>query len=377
MNLASKNRWILAGLVVASVLYSLLFLNRWLVTNVPIEVFARLWQYYVGYQDVGFARRLLLGTVLSGTRLTNLFENEFIFGHFFHSLTIIVLAGVCLIYILKKKAFNNPWKYLIIFFSPAFIQQMGSTTGNTDAVLILFFAVSALFVRSIWMTVVLSIPALLIHELYILLVPSLFVIHSVRQDKNFISLQYILPLGFIGLTFLMITSLGKIQVDKETYEQIVASKIPLAAYRHSLWSGYFELSTTIQQNFREGITFIKNYFPHYRFALLPTTYMLFIAASAAFQKGIKLPKQQILLFLTFILPISATFFAIDYYRWVGFSANIAIVFSLYLMGTGQFHLKKWQWAVLIISCLMAPFGGNEFLLPFPLHQPLLHKFGLF
>lgn len=371
----TKNQLIVISIAVAATLFSLLFLNRWFISNVPVEVFARVWQYYVGYQDVGFARRLLVGTVISASHVTDFFQNEFVFGHVFHSVTIVALAGILLHYIFKKKAFNQPFRYLAIFFSPFLIQQMGSTTGNLDVILVILAAISIFYVRSLKGVFLLSVTGLLGHELFIFLVPAILLIHSLQKKENIFSGSYILTSIGLAAAFLLVTLGGKLEMDQPVYEQIVAQKIPLAAYQHSLWSGYFELTTSVQQNITEGESFIHKYIHYYRFACIPTGYTLFLVLSVVNQKSIESNRIKWLLFLSFCFPVAATFFAIDYYRWLGLSANLSIIFMVYLIAGNQLILRKWQWAMLVLCCLLAPFGGNEFHLPLPLHQPLLQKLG--
>ncbi len=366
---------IVIGIAVAASAFSLLFLNRWLITNVPIEVFARVWQYYVGYQDVGFVRRLLVGTIVSASHITDFFQSEFVFGHVFHSVTIIVLAGIFLHYILKNHELEKPYKYLIIFFSPFFIQQMGTTTGTQDVILVILAAISVFYAGS-WIGIILiSIIGLLVHELFIFLVPAILIIHSIQKGENIFSAACLLTGVGLLAVFLMITIGGKLQMERTLYEQIVVEKIPLAAYQHSLWSGYFELSTSVKENMVEGENFIARYIHYYTFAIIPTAYMLFLVISVVFQKSINLSMTKWCLFLSICFPLVATFFAIDYYRWVGLSANLALIWMVYQMGQQKFTLQKWQWIVLLLCCFLAPFGGNEFHLPFPLHQPLLQKLG--
>lgn len=372
MQASTRNKWAIVFIAVLGTTYSLLFLNRWIFTNVPIDVFARVWQYYVGYQDVGFARRLLVGSAIQWSHITQYFQNEFIFAHAFHSMSILAVSGVALYYILKNKSQQTAWKYLIVFFSPAFIQQMGSTTGNMDSILVLLAAVSFFFARRLKVLVGIALIGISIHELYIFLLPSIILLHAIRKKKKIFSATNFIAVAIPAVYFILITSLGKIDLDKEAYESMMAVKIPLAAYGHSLWSGYFELSTSVHDNFLEGQSFIKNYLPLYQFAILPTLYTILIAWMVSIQKFFS-GKQKALVLIALLFPMIATFFAIDYYRWLGLSANLSILYIIFLMSQSKFHLARWQWIVLLLFCLLAPMGGNEFHLPFPLHQPLLNK----
>ena len=58
------------------VLVSFAVLNRWIVTDLGIHSYGRIWQLYVSYSDFGFFRRGLIGTFLSDTGLNQLIENE-------------------------------------------------------------------------------------------------------------------------------------------------------------------------------------------------------------------------------------------------------------------------------------------------------------
>src|SRR5687768_16881641 len=88
-------------LTLLAILYSFVCLERWLVTDLGLLSFGRVWHLYVSYIDFGFVRRALLGTVLSLTRINSLFGNEYIFGLFSHHLLIVVLTCLVAVYIVR------------------------------------------------------------------------------------------------------------------------------------------------------------------------------------------------------------------------------------------------------------------------------------
>ena len=61
-----KNQIIIMYLVfMLGMMFSIIILNRWLVTDLGLLSFGRLWQLYVSYADFGFIKRGLLGSLLS------------------------------------------------------------------------------------------------------------------------------------------------------------------------------------------------------------------------------------------------------------------------------------------------------------------------
>lgn len=118
---------------------------------------------------------------------------------------------------------------------------------------------------------------------------------------------------------------------------------------------------------------MKRYTRNFHYTIIPTIYLILLVLSVSFQNYQSKNIKNWMIFTSLLIPLLASIFAIDYYRWLGMSANLSIIFMVYLLGENQFYLKKWQWIILILGGLLAPFGGNEMHIPFPLHQPMIQK----
>src|SRR5690242_10140875 len=75
---------------VFSYLFSLVVLNRWLLTSLKLKSFGLVWQYYVSWADFGFFRRGLLGTLLTQSGVNKATSNEYIFSYAFYGATLTV-----------------------------------------------------------------------------------------------------------------------------------------------------------------------------------------------------------------------------------------------------------------------------------------------
>src|SRR5687768_6709432 len=118
----TKRRLLLASSLLAGVL-SLLIMNRWLVTDLGIYSFGRVWQYYVSYTDFGFIRRALIGTLLSVTTLNSLFTNEYVFSYVFYGATLVLLICLVAVFMYRHIDKFSMLSCLVVFLSPSFILQ--------------------------------------------------------------------------------------------------------------------------------------------------------------------------------------------------------------------------------------------------------------
>ena len=73
-----------------------------------------------------------------------------------------------------------------------------------------------------------------------------------------------------------------------------------------------------------------------------------------------------------VFPLMAAFVATDLYRWISFSANMALLLTLRLIRDDGSQTAKWN-AVLCVFCILAPFGAADYDKPFPVHRFVLEK----
>lgn len=137
------------------------------------------------------------------------------------------------------------------------------------------------------------------------------------------------------------------------------------------WSGYFELSSSIEENKELGLS-LQDLVGASAFIALPLLYVMGLVAllisCAEFSR-----LWAVLLGLTCLIPIAATVFAFDFYRWVGLSVAVSMLSIIVLVKDGQLSVNRpWRW-FLFISAFFAPIGAFELWRPFPLHQWLFER----
>ena len=120
MNLLNNRFFLTAFIFIGAAAYSFLVLNRWIVSDLGLLSYGRVWQLYISWSDFGFFRRGLVGTLLSETRINTLFENEYIFALVMHHFAVLTLVVLVFIYCIRRGIVN------ILFltgltFSPALI----------------------------------------------------------------------------------------------------------------------------------------------------------------------------------------------------------------------------------------------------------------
>ncbi|VVQ26643.1 hypothetical protein [Pseudomonas fluorescens] len=355
---------------------SLIFLNRWVVTDLGFHSFGRVWQYYVSYFDYGFVRRAFFGTVLDVTGLNKAISNPYFFSYALYSIKIIILSLIVFIYVIKNKVFTNVYGYIVVFFSPAFILQAGYLTGNQDLELTIILAIVFLYVRSWSVLLFLSIVGLLIHELYIFSFPAALLSVYIKRNKGFdiVSREVVssIVICLIVLAVLMLTAFAGVNVPKEEFEATMAQKMGVAAYNHSLWSGYFEVFSSVDSNLNTGVNALLQIPEKIKYTIIPILYALLWALSNSYYSQVDLWKKTLIL-LALILPISAIFVASDFYRWVGMSANLSILYAISYSSIKEAFIPKKVFVVLFLFSFVAPFGSANLERPFPAHQLIIEK----
>ena len=133
----------------AAVAYSFLVLNRWIITDLGLLSYGRVWQFYISWSDFGFFRRGLIGTLFSETHINNIFSNEYVFAFFVHHVAVVTMAALLAIYCIQK-GITNILFLVGLAFSPALIIQSGYSTGALDVFVLLVALINSLFVRNVF-----------------------------------------------------------------------------------------------------------------------------------------------------------------------------------------------------------------------------------
>ncbi len=373
-NMDNKNKAIIVCLV--AVFLSLAILNRWIITDLGLASFGRLWQYYVSYLDYGFLRRSLFGTFLGITHLNQITTNPYIFAYYLYTCKIVILSVILLNYIIRNKLFSTTYAYAAIFLSPALILQSAYATGTQDLELLIIVTIIFLYIKNWWVFGLLSIIGLLIHELYFFLFPAALLSVYLKRSND---LQIISREVVYAVIVTIIIALGLIAlthyhplVNQHAFETTMSKKMGIAAYHHALWSGYLEIFSSVKENKDIGTQMLLSLKNNFLYPLIPFSYALSWAIINAKNTRTTTWKKFFIL-LVLLFPLLASFVASDLYRWIGMSANISILYAiLYTKIKGEFISKR-MFLFLLLFSLFAPFGAAGIERPFPAHQLMLEK----
>ncbi len=254
-------------------------LNRWIVTDIGLLSYGRIWPLYVSYSDFGFVRRALVGTILSESGLNSILDNEYHFALAIHHIAIVVLASAVAHYCISRKI-SNPLFLMTVAFSPALIIHSGYSTVPDIFVIISLRSMSYCSQHCYFSLVVAA--GTLTHELFIFTVPAQFLALIKRRSSAFEDFSYgtlILPASVFSVAIVAITVFGTVDMPRDTFERIMRQRIPIAEGQHGLWSGYFEIASTVEQNAKGSL---QKLLPKIRagfiYLSIPLSYIVFLIA---------------------------------------------------------------------------------------------------
>ncbi|MFZ5965218.1 hypothetical protein ACOXXX_19920 [Thalassococcus sp. BH17M4-6] len=368
MNLQeTRNRQVL-GLFLLSVLVSFVVLNRWLVVDAGLRSYGRVWQLYISYEDFGFIRRGLFGTIFSVSKINSIFENEYHFSIFAHHVAILVLAVAILVYIKRSRIDDVPL-IATVFLSPALIIQSGYTTGSLDVFILVLITLNILYVRTTATFALVLVMGILAHELFVFTIPAQLVSHYMslkaggeQKPREKLMIPIIATIAAITV----VSIFGSVNFPRSYVESIMAEKLPYAAGQHSLWSGYFETSATAAENTSWSVyAFFKELRHAAVFLLIPLLYLVLVTARLISYSKNKL--ERLVFVLSALCPLLVSFLAADLYRWIGMSANVGLLLTLSILERETGSRSKITFVLLPFS-LLAPFGAAQIDRPFPAQQ---------
>lgn len=366
-------------LFIIALFFSIIILNRWLVTDLGLLSYGRLWQLYVSYTDLGFVRRGFVGTFLSISGINSIFANEYIFAFFIHHISIIIFTILIIHYCISKNIKN----FLFIFgiaFSPTFIIYQGYNTGTLDIFVLIIALINILYVKNYIIFSFNIMVGIFIHETFIFTLPAQFFVFYLCNNSNYIKIQdfikllnlkTLLPIVTTATAIVIILFFGKNNFSEMEFKNIMQIKMPNAYLSHSLWSGYFELSASIERHTKSIQILLSNFENGKIFFLLPSVLYLVILILRIFNYASP-DLNKPLLFAAIIFPMLISLVAWDYPRWIAISANMSIFITLKLISKSGATYSKWN-KILAIFCLLAPFGTVVVDQPFPLHQFVIEK----
>jgi hypothetical protein len=360
-------------LFLASVGVSLAVLSRPFFTELGVQSYGRVWQLYVSYFDFGFARRALVGTLLSLGGLNSLGVSEYVFAHVIHALMVVLVGWVVYASVRASCSRLDGLSSATIFLSPALIIHSGYSTGSLDVFVVLLALVVALIVESVWVFVLLLVIGLLVHELFFFTVPAQIVCYHIRmRESDPIFCRFNFQVLVIAVVLVvLISSFGVLSIPEDTFDAEMVHLTPHAAGKHTHWSGYFELSASVERNADEGRHIFGALVGGWRFLVLPSLYLfILIFRNIIFGQ----PLLSLVVAMVGCFPLGAILVATDVYRWIALSADVMLM--MYIVMVRQNFIDggaRWVNWLLLSFFLVAPFGRAEVERPFPMQQFLLER----
>ena len=158
----SRNAQVTLALAFAALVAAFLILDRWIVTDLGLRSFGRIWAFYVNYPDFGFVRRGLVGTVLQATQLSDLFANAYHFAIAVQHAALVALVALTAAYFLRSKYDHGALFKAVVFLSPAFILQVAYTTGSLDIFVLIVAFLNIVMVRNVlWFSALIFVGPLI------------------------------------------------------------------------------------------------------------------------------------------------------------------------------------------------------------------------
>lgn len=367
--------WLTAA---GSLILSLAIINRWLVTPLGLKSYGRVWQNHISYLDIGFTRRTLWGTVLSITGLNKYPSNEYLNAFMLHSLGLCALT-LCVAFYMSANAEKLTRAHaFVVFFSPAFILHLSYVTGTVDYVLITMLWTSALYVRNFWTLGIIAALGALVNEPYLFFVPFLALNNALHVNSGrFPTLRKITissaPIFLLPTAAMVaVRFFGASAPNKLEFESLMEHKLTFAAHQVRLWSGFFEIFSTIDQNVQPLHELALYFWHNMAFVAIPVLYLLIlwtmISRSLSSMNSLSLTIYR----ASLILPLAISLVASDHLRWICMSAQLCLLSMITLHCSGVVCITPKQLIPLLPFSLTAPIGLriNE---PFPIHRFIIKK----
>ncbi len=365
------------ALALATLTASFLVLDRWVVTKLGPLSFGRVWHLYINYFDFGFVRRGLVGTLFKMSHLSSLFDNEYFFAIFVQHVFVAVLVALIAVVFLRSKTQIDPLFKAVVFLSPTFILQIAYTTGSLDIFIVIVALLNIFYVRNIVLFSALLMTGVMVHELFLFTIPAQLTAWYIRRDldvvRDFRSVlkTFALPLAAVVGAMVVIALFGKTDMPQTQFEATMAGIIPHAAHKMALWSGYFEVGSSIDDNSRPIGFILWKLLTNLVYIAIPVAYLLAVTfVLSRLESNIV---RRTLLVLSALIPPLTYLVATDFFRWIGLGANMALFLLLFYVVTRGATVKR-GWLVFLLSfSILAPFGGAVIGNPFPAHKFILNK----
>ena len=153
----------------------------------------------------------------------------------------------------------------------------------------------------------------------------------------------------------------------------MAELIPQAVGKIDLWSGYFEVGSSVDENQRSLGFLLPHLGRHAIYLLIPVAYAAL--ALVLLLRNERRRHFQLLLAVSAVTPLLVYVVATDLYRWVGMSANMSLLLLMVYGARQPLKLGRTPLIVMMMFSLFAPFGGAVIDNPLPMHKFALKKLG--
>lgn len=284
--------------------------------------------YYINYVDFGFVKRGMVGTLLQATGGA---PGVWLVRYIALGMGIAVCFLASRFLSALKKPAGNAGFFLLaafILFNPATFANMGYDLGRFDQLLITCSLGTLYFIskNNPWPAAIISVLALLIHELYILVFfPILLyvaVFHSGFGRKQVLAL--VLPVAAAALLLFLF---GKI--EGQSVEQIAETFAAVEGFNFSNYGIIWK--RTLESNIRYTLSYISRYESHIILklsvgALYTLLVYLLLAMITTYNK---LDWRGFVVILAASLPLF--FIAIDYSRWYALIIINGLLYFGYLV----------------------------------------------
>ncbi|MDA9141050.1 hypothetical protein N9O22_03740 [Gammaproteobacteria bacterium] len=364
--ISNKKNGLTYCFVIVSFLLTSIFLFRGLFTPLGEESFGRIWHYFINWNDFGFLRRALFGTILEVTKITTFIRDPYFLAYFIYLILLIAVFILLSVIITRSKiADQGPLFLFGMIFSPGLLMQFGYTTGNLDVLLFLFLIIVFFFLTNTFIILILITISLLIHEMFISFIPFFIFFKylslqqiSVKNLTIFFKPTIVLILS--TLICLAIIVFGTLEIPQIEFEALIQDQLGRASFKHPLWSGFYEVSSSVNLNISEAhelnIRYLNELSAEGLFMVcIPFFYL--ICLIMIFYKRVDITfYKKVLAILTMLLPLMLFLFANDLYRWVGLSIKLCFVAFIFLASENKISFKKIDGFVLSIFVFTGPYG---------------------
>lgn len=303
---------------------------------------------YLRYQELGFVKRGLLGTLLSPVLPERISPGLGL--AIIVTMGVIAIAAVCLLLGLLYKKNEKPLLSITCVLSPAMFIQMGYLFGFLDIYCFLCLLLTALIVTrlnpSLWslmLVFVLGIAGPFFHELYLLAFFPLAFLISIRRSRRYsgaVLLSAILAAAIIAL-------FGSFESGAKSLELAISGH-----YSLPIEASIFELTSSLSRNafgttaylFRNG-EFIRSF--------AGVAYLIILLSSLSVS-GAHVPLR-LAYWLAALSPLLLNFLGGDSSRWIGMACMNLFLLGIMGLVTISMQTNAKKFAVFLFT-LLGPIG---------------------